>query len=211
MKRTLEFLGICLLIAVLFGPAVVVGGLGGFALHSMGMPLWGAIPLGVLVAFVEYVIRCNTMNSASVIEDTIMNSVVVLVLGCILFPVFAQARQKAREATCRSHLKQLSLGLALYREDHDDKLPPTKNWQTVIAPYVKAPDIFACPASKHTYRYEQGRNGILLIDDAPAHSGRQMALRINGEVELLAAPTPAPKPRSPMRMATTSRRGGDSL
>ena len=48
---------------------------------------------------------------------------IIAILAAILFPVFAQAREKARQASCTSNLKQLTLAFAVYRADYDGRLP----------------------------------------------------------------------------------------
>jgi len=51
---------------------------------------------------------------------------IIAILAAILFPVFAQAREKARQATCLSNLKQWGLAAQQYMQDYDDKyVPPT--------------------------------------------------------------------------------------
>src|ERR1043166_6341526 len=47
---------------------------------------------------------------------------IIAILAAILFPVFAQARDKARAATCLSNIKQLSLGVGMYAQDYDETL-----------------------------------------------------------------------------------------
>ena len=47
---------------------------------------------------------------------------ILALLAALLFPVFAQAREKAGQAACMSNLKQLALGMLLYSQDHDDRL-----------------------------------------------------------------------------------------
>src|SRR4051812_47090369 len=69
---------------------------------------------------------------------------IIAILAAILFPVFAQAREKARAATCLSNCKQIALGASMYVQDYDETFP--KGWQgwpaavywfTVIDPYIK--------------------------------------------------------------------------
>ena len=50
---------------------------------------------------------------------------IIAILAAILFPVFAQAREKARQTSCLSNMKQLSLAFSLYRGDYDDQNPGT--------------------------------------------------------------------------------------
>jgi prepilin-type N-terminal cleavage/methylation domain-containing protein/prepilin-type processing-associated H-X9-DG protein len=48
---------------------------------------------------------------------------IIAILAAILFPVFAQAREKARAASCLSNVKQLNLGMLMYADDYDHKGP----------------------------------------------------------------------------------------
>src|SRR6184192_1931973 len=48
---------------------------------------------------------------------------IIAILAAILFPVFAQARAKARQAACISNLKQLGLGFTMYAQDYDESFP----------------------------------------------------------------------------------------
>src|SRR5204862_7715705 len=67
----------------------------------------------------------------------------IAVLAAILFPVFAQAREKARSITCASNLKQLSVAWLMYAQDYDEALPMTAQkqrngaqvyWQSMVEP-----------------------------------------------------------------------------
>src|SRR6185295_14534781 len=49
---------------------------------------------------------------------------IISILAAILFPVFAQAREKARQATCLSNEKQIGLAILAYCQDYDETLPP---------------------------------------------------------------------------------------
>jgi prepilin-type N-terminal cleavage/methylation domain-containing protein/prepilin-type processing-associated H-X9-DG protein len=70
---------------------------------------------------------------------------IIAILAAILFPVFAQAREKARQATCSSNLKQVGLAVLMYAGDYDETLPwaasnatvPTTTWYDLCEPYVK--------------------------------------------------------------------------
>jgi prepilin-type N-terminal cleavage/methylation domain-containing protein/prepilin-type processing-associated H-X9-DG protein len=79
---------------------------------------------------------------------------IIAILAAILFPVFAQAREKARAATCQNNLKQIGVGLSMYSQDFDEKLCPDRItypnfrdgvWDHLIQPYVKNSGIFKCP------------------------------------------------------------------
>jgi prepilin-type N-terminal cleavage/methylation domain-containing protein/prepilin-type processing-associated H-X9-DG protein len=61
---------------------------------------------------------------------------IIAILAAILFPVFARARDKARQASCQANLKQLSLALIGYVSDSDDMFPPAVLGTNVYAPRV---------------------------------------------------------------------------
>jgi prepilin-type N-terminal cleavage/methylation domain-containing protein/prepilin-type processing-associated H-X9-DG protein len=76
---------------------------------------------------------------------------IIAILAAILFPVFAQAREKARAITCVSNEKQIGLAILQYTQDYDEKFPfaADNNWQngwtTTVQPYVKSYAVFLCP------------------------------------------------------------------
>ena len=90
---------------------------------------------------------------------------IISILAAILFPVFAQAREKARQATCASNLRQIGMGLLQYSGDNDEAMcnhyygvyqagsvtqPPGAattlyKWMDAIYPYVKNEGVFNCP------------------------------------------------------------------
>jgi prepilin-type N-terminal cleavage/methylation domain-containing protein len=57
---------------------------------------------------------------------------IIAILAAILFPVFAQAREKARQASCLSNTKQLGTASIMYTQDYDETLPPAA--QTALGP-----------------------------------------------------------------------------
>jgi len=78
---------------------------------------------------------------------------IIAILAAILFPVFAQAREKARQAACLSNCKQIGLGVMMYAEDWDESYPlfalyPTHAvmWFQMIQPYIKNENVFTCPS-----------------------------------------------------------------
>jgi prepilin-type N-terminal cleavage/methylation domain-containing protein/prepilin-type processing-associated H-X9-DG protein len=94
---------------------------------------------------------------------------IIAILAAILFPVFAQAREKARQASCLSNMKQLSLGYHMYAQDYDEKFPINRfdgrganypnsyTWKTAIQPYLKSKDIMRCPSNAY-YNHPVERN-----------------------------------------------------
>lgn len=93
---------------------------------------------------------------------------IIAILAAILFPVFAQARDKARGVSCLSNMKQLALGAAMYANDYDSHYvssggdcygappgcsintpKPSMQWQWTIYPYVKNWQVYRCPSDPH--------------------------------------------------------------
>jgi len=68
---------------------------------------------------------------------------IIAILASILFPVFAKAREKARQVKCTSNQRQMALSVILYTQEHDDTLPPLGTWQSatsIAAAVAKCPD-----------------------------------------------------------------------
>ncbi len=77
---------------------------------------------------------------------------IIAILAAILFPVFARAREKARQASCQSNLKQIGLGLSMYAQDYDEmtcgQLYGDWWWTDLIVPYTKNWQIQVCPSNR---------------------------------------------------------------
>ena len=85
---------------------------------------------------------------------------IIAILAAILFPVFAQAREKARQASCLSNTKQVGLAIIQYVQDYDEQLPcgrfvqagssttltpPGIGWAGAVYPYSKSGQVLRCP------------------------------------------------------------------
>lgn len=80
---------------------------------------------------------------------------IIAILAAILFPVFARAREKARETSCLSQLRQLGLALHMYAQDYDEMFPfdsyignPHPMLVNGLSPYVKNRNLFYCPSAR---------------------------------------------------------------
>jgi prepilin-type N-terminal cleavage/methylation domain-containing protein/prepilin-type processing-associated H-X9-DG protein len=79
---------------------------------------------------------------------------IIAILAAILFPVFAKAREKARQTSCLSNEKQLMLAVIQYVQDYDEHFPFAYNfptgmnmpWYQMIYPYMKNIQILQCPS-----------------------------------------------------------------
>jgi prepilin-type N-terminal cleavage/methylation domain-containing protein/prepilin-type processing-associated H-X9-DG protein len=84
---------------------------------------------------------------------------IIAILAAILFPVFAQARESARQTQCTNNQKQIATSVLMYVQDYDETFPMSayfgRNPQgqpalvaiyDVLAPYIKNVDIFVCPS-----------------------------------------------------------------
>jgi len=91
---------------------------------------------------------------------------IIAIIAAILFPVFAQAREKARMTACASNEKQLGLAVIQYEQDYDELAPGGANWNGLgtgwayqVYPYVKSKQVFKCPSepnnSQMNYCYNQ--------------------------------------------------------
>lgn len=90
------------------------------ALRGYGMALAGTIISGIAVLFVP-------------------------ITAAILFPVFARAREAAKQAGCMSNVHQIGLAMQMYRLDNQ-RYPAPGSWNDALRPYVKNPSALVCPS-----------------------------------------------------------------
>jgi prepilin-type N-terminal cleavage/methylation domain-containing protein/prepilin-type processing-associated H-X9-DG protein len=106
----------------------------------------------------EYVTR---RNGFTLIELLVVIAIIAI-LAAILFPVFARAREKARQASCLSNIKQCMTGVLMYAQDYDGGYPcRTYNgtfWYPMdkLGPYIKNTDILFCPSKRGTWNEAKG-------------------------------------------------------
>lgn len=106
---------------------------------------------------------------------------IIAILAAILFPVFAQAQERARQIGCLNNLKQMGTGISMYVQDYDEMYPAydltnldwgagpwgaggrtlanyrsASRWVPQLMPYVKSPSIFACPSDADRTRNMNG-------------------------------------------------------
>ncbi|MBU0610327.1 MAG: DUF1559 domain-containing protein [Armatimonadetes bacterium] len=109
---------------------------------------------------------------------------IIAILAAILFPVFARAREKARQSACLSNMKQIGLAMMSYAQDYDEQLSLSwydadgstdgtngvdYTWRSAVLPYAKNAQIFLCPSKKMTSVFtgglDMGDNGAYGINE----------------------------------------------
>ncbi|MEI6500772.1 MAG: DUF1559 domain-containing protein [Armatimonadota bacterium] len=86
---------------------------------------------------------------------------IIAILAAILFPVFAKAREKARQTSCLSNLKQIGTSVMMYVQDYDEMYPTSyqdvasgagsayqipMTWPNRLLPYIKNTQLYRCPS-----------------------------------------------------------------
>lgn len=130
-------------------------------------------------------VRAAHKKGAFTLIELLVVIAIIAILAAILFPVFAQARAKARQTACLSNGKQLGLATLSYVQDYDEMFPPVggaqepytvldgvknaKNeayngWSLVLQPYIKSRALFLCPLMPDTF---VGKNTCAKYDGKP--------------------------------------------
>ena len=91
-------------------------------------------------------------NRGFTLIELLVAIAIIAILAAILFPVFATAREKARQSSCSSNLKQLGLAMTQYAQDYDETMPSGGDlwgqgagWGCQVYPYIKSKQVFVCP------------------------------------------------------------------
>ncbi|MDR3707059.1 MAG: DUF1559 domain-containing protein [Capsulimonadaceae bacterium] len=93
----------------------------------------------------------QSKNGFTLIELLVVIAIIAI-LAAILFPVFATAREKARQSACASNFKQMGLAMIQYTQDYDEQPPDgvtrtnsASGWAGQIYPYLKSAKVYVCP------------------------------------------------------------------
>lgn len=92
---------------------------------------------------------------------------IIAILAAILFPVFAQAREKARQTSCASNQKQWGTALMMYTQDYDEQMCYDYHydaargklwwWEDDLQPYIKNYNVALCPSASNVIPYTYQR------------------------------------------------------
>ena len=150
-------------------------------------------------------------NAFTLIELLVVIAIIAI-LAAILFPVFAQAREKARSASCLSNFKQIGTGVMMYLQDWDDNYPNNRlftfpggaegvsklvTWKTATHPYVKNIDVYRCPSNKHNKEPDETKGddayGLPVFPRSYAYNGSALwsAATTKEIIPLASVPEPA--------------------
>jgi prepilin-type N-terminal cleavage/methylation domain-containing protein/prepilin-type processing-associated H-X9-DG protein len=138
---------------------------------------------------------------------------IIAILAAILFPVFARARESARQSTCLSNFKQIGLGVMMYVQDWDESYPisrlyglpghsdcgqKTVTWKDETAPYVKNLQVYKCPSNTHKDQPDETKGndsvGLPVFTISYAYSGSALWSTVSAQsvpIRLGAIPEPA--------------------
>ncbi len=125
----------------------------------------------------------STNRSGFTLIELLVVIAIIAILAAILFPVFAQAREKARATTCLSNEKQIGLAALMYVQDYDETYPWAwglgGNWVSLVDPYIKSAGesewgisvhntVWQCPDDSTGDTVSYTSNAMLLGGGAPA-------------------------------------------
>jgi prepilin-type N-terminal cleavage/methylation domain-containing protein/prepilin-type processing-associated H-X9-DG protein len=117
--------------------------------------------------------KIDSGRSGFTLIELLVVIAIIAILAAILFPVFARAREKARQTTCVSNQRQISASILMYTQDHDETLPSSL---TIWSDIKVDPGVLICPilgkVRPNSYGYLEARAKFALgtIDD-PTKSG----------------------------------------
>jgi prepilin-type N-terminal cleavage/methylation domain-containing protein/prepilin-type processing-associated H-X9-DG protein len=100
--------------------------------------------------------RRSRGNRGFTLIELLVVIAIIAILAAILFPVFAQAREKARSITCISNLRQMVSAALMYSQDYDEQTIPAwlgyptgaVGFQELMQPYMKSNKLCVCPSKE---------------------------------------------------------------
>jgi prepilin-type N-terminal cleavage/methylation domain-containing protein len=132
--------------------------------------------------------RISCQRGFTLIELLVVIAIIAI-LAAILFPVFAQARERARMISCLSNARQQGTALRMYSQDNDEIYPAIVFyaddngndiyvWRNVVYPYMKNKGILACPSNPNSRTQGPGKLPVTTDGDGfdPMHNAEGWSL-----------------------------------
>jgi prepilin-type N-terminal cleavage/methylation domain-containing protein/prepilin-type processing-associated H-X9-DG protein len=123
---------------------------------------------------------------------------IIAILAAILFPVFAQAREKARQSACLSNVKQIATSYFMYAQDYDGQYTQNRydgrtpyTWKSAIFPYVKNIDVYRCPSNAFNKIPAPGEKGWVERNEPTPRSYAMNGATLHDGMSDAAIQTPA--------------------
>jgi prepilin-type N-terminal cleavage/methylation domain-containing protein/prepilin-type processing-associated H-X9-DG protein len=141
----------------------------------------------------------QTRRRAFTLIELLVAIAVIAVLAAFLLPVFAQAREKARQASCLSNLKQIGAATQMYMQDYDGTVPWSclgRLWQErrpvmyknvrpddiyapeMMRPYVRNDTVWYCPSTGPSYVWKEAWNSPFSVNGT-SYSYNMMCIAVN--------------------------------
>jgi len=149
-------------------PAPALPAPGAFAFYGVARP--GPPRFGGRIGRSDILRRLRLRSKGFTLIELLVVIAIIAILAALLFPVFAQAREKARQATCLSNIRQIALAALMYASDYDEVFVPytdttwTYYWAgkrtpegldrkaSPLYPYAKTPELQRCPSTRAVSR-----------------------------------------------------------
>lgn len=117
----------------------------------------------------------SARRAAFTLIELLVVIAIIAILAAILFPVFAQAREKARQSVCVSNSRQISIAVQMYTQDYDETLPFAINgpnngssstyitWDEALYPYTQNAGVYVCPSHETPKKLSNGTYPVSYI------------------------------------------------
>lgn len=114
----------------------------------------------------------NSLRAFTLIELLVVIAIIAI-LAAILFPVFAKAREKARQSSCLNNMKQLGIATYQYLDNYDETYPWSRfpnaagtdrnynySWKNALLSYLKGGEIYRCPSNDYALQNDENNGPV---------------------------------------------------